>query len=144
MIDSEIIARQARVIEELKEQVSILERNKKDALGHIFCIGGPLNDNKLGFSKQQMVTFARIAECLGNEERPVKCLGQKTDPIGYIAFGGSPSGELFPLTQYTGKTEKEVGDKIMIGAKAEGWRGTVAERLDYLGWVILPVYMKEG
>ena len=31
----------------------------------------------------------------------------------------------------------------MIGAKAEGWRGTVAERLDYLGWVILPVYMME-
>jgi hypothetical protein len=26
------------------------------------CIGGPLNDNKLGYSKQQMVTFWRIKE----------------------------------------------------------------------------------
>ena len=108
MIDSEIIARQARVIEELKEQVSILKR------------------------------------CLDNEERPVKHLGQKTGPIGYIAFGGNPSGDLFPFTQYTGKTEQEVGDKIMAVARAEGWiKGTVAERLEYLGWVILPVYMKE-
>jgi len=65
------------------------------------------------------------------------------EPIGYIAFGGNASGDRFPLTQYTGKTEREVGDKIMIGAKAEGWRGTVAERLEYLGWVILPVYMIE-
>ena len=68
----------------------------------------------------------------------------KSLPVGYIAFGGNASGDRFPLPQYTGKTEREVGDKIMIGAKAEGWRGTVAERLDYLGWVILPVYMMEG
>lgn len=27
-----------------------------------YCIGGPLNDNKLGYSREQMVTFARIGE----------------------------------------------------------------------------------
>ena len=91
---------------------------------------------------------AEIDRCVGgNMDVPRKMTMPpvKTDrkPVGYIAFGGNPSGDLFPLTQYTGKTEREVGDKIMIGAKAEGWRGTVAERLDYLGWVILPVYMME-
>jgi hypothetical protein len=37
------------------------ERARKARL-HIYCIGGPLNDNKLGYSKQQMVTFWRIKE----------------------------------------------------------------------------------
>ena len=39
-----------------------LRRNIKNAINHIVCIGGPLNDNKLGYSKQQMVTFWRIKE----------------------------------------------------------------------------------
>ena len=39
-----------------------LRRNIKNAINNIVCIGGPLNDNKLGYSKQQMVTFWRIKE----------------------------------------------------------------------------------
>ena len=64
MENSELIARQAKQIEELKDHVLRLKKNKKDALSHIYCIGGPLNDNKLRYSKEQMVTFARIADCL--------------------------------------------------------------------------------
>lgn len=62
--DDSTIARQARTIEILEDRVAELEKAVKDAQLHIICIGGPLNDNKLGYTKEQMVTFFRIKECL--------------------------------------------------------------------------------
>ena len=66
MTEAELIARQAKQIEELRDEVADLKCRSRKAYGHIYCIGGPLNDNKLGYSKAQMVTFARIAEELGD------------------------------------------------------------------------------
>jgi hypothetical protein len=66
MTEAELIARQAKQIEELRDEVADLKERVRRARSHIYCIGGPLNDNKLGYSKPQMVTFARIAEELGD------------------------------------------------------------------------------
>jgi len=60
--ERETIARQAMRLEALEIENARLRANIKNALSHIVCIGGPLNDNKLGYSKQQMVTFWRIKE----------------------------------------------------------------------------------
>ncbi len=62
MDEVELIARQAKQIEELRDQVADLKARAKRAASHIYCIGGPLNDNRLGYSRQQMVTFSLIAD----------------------------------------------------------------------------------
>lgn len=66
MTDADLIARQAKQIEELRDE----NRNLKERIGlarlRIYGIGGPLNDNKLGYTLEQMVTFARIADDLGD------------------------------------------------------------------------------
>lgn len=62
LTERETIARQAMRLEALEIENERLRRNIKNAINHIVCIGGPLNDNKLGYSKQQMVTFWRIKE----------------------------------------------------------------------------------
>lgn len=67
MTESELIARQAKKLEELSDEVFDLKERARKARLHIYCIGGPLNDNRLGYSKPQMVTFARIAEELGDD-----------------------------------------------------------------------------
>ena len=64
MTEAELIARQAKQIEELRDEVVDLRRRADKARSHIYCIGGPLNDNRLGYSKPQMVTFSRIADAL--------------------------------------------------------------------------------
>ena len=66
MKESELIARQAKQLEELRDEVADLKERARRARLHIYCIGGPLNDNKLRYSKQQMVTFWQIADELGN------------------------------------------------------------------------------
>jgi len=65
MTEAELIARQAKQIEELRDEVADLKTRAMRAASHIYCIGGPLNDNRLEYSKQQMVTFSRIADELG-------------------------------------------------------------------------------
>lgn len=66
MTEDELIARQSKQIEELRDELADLKERAGRAKMHIYCIGGPLNDNKLGYSKPQMVTFFRIAEELGD------------------------------------------------------------------------------
>lgn len=66
MTEAELIVRQAKQIEELRDEVDDLKERARRARLHIYRIGGPLNDNKLGYSKPQMVTFARIADELGD------------------------------------------------------------------------------
>lgn len=60
MSDSELIARQAKQIEELKDENTDLKNRIKNARMHIYCIGGPLNDNKLVYSNDQLATFSEI------------------------------------------------------------------------------------
>lgn len=64
MTQDELIARQSLQLEELRDEVADLKERARKALSHIYCIGGPLNDNKLGYSKPQMVTFLKIAFAL--------------------------------------------------------------------------------
>lgn len=68
MTEAELIARQAKQIEELRDEVADLKKRADRARSLIYCIGGPLNDNKLGYSKPQMVTFSRIADELDGGE----------------------------------------------------------------------------
>ena len=58
--DTEIIARQARELIELRDEVARLKESASMARMQIIGIGGPLNDNKLGFNKEQLGVFRRI------------------------------------------------------------------------------------
>jgi hypothetical protein len=60
MTDAELIARQAKLIEEMRDKIAELHEGIRKACLHIVCIGGPLNDNKLHYSKEQLVIFQRI------------------------------------------------------------------------------------
>lgn len=64
MTDAELISIQAKRIE---EQVLTI-REYKEAMRRIykilFSIGGPLNDNFLRYSRDQLVTFTRIEMAL--------------------------------------------------------------------------------
>lgn len=66
MTEEQLIARQAKQLEELRDEVADLKDRVSKARLHIYCIGGPLNDNRLGYTKPQMVTFSRIADELGS------------------------------------------------------------------------------
>ena len=55
-----LIARQALKLAALQEDVEELRERISCATLRIICIGGPLNDNKLHYSKEQLVTFQRI------------------------------------------------------------------------------------
>jgi hypothetical protein len=59
--DSLLIAQQARKIAELKETVTRLKEAIDSVRNNLYCIGGPLNDNKLGYTKEQLAPFFRIA-----------------------------------------------------------------------------------
>lgn len=64
MTEQELIVKQALEIEELKQWKEANIEMKRDVHGIIYCIGGPLNDNKLGFTKVQMGVFAEIVDAL--------------------------------------------------------------------------------
>jgi len=49
---------------ELGEKYEECQQAIGDALGHIYCIGGPLNDNVKGYTKDQLKTFWDIATIL--------------------------------------------------------------------------------
>ncbi len=64
MTDDQLIAQQARRIADLEEIEAEYRKVQDDIRGIIYCIGGPLNDNKLGYTAAQMVTFSEIIEAL--------------------------------------------------------------------------------
>lgn len=66
MTDAELIARQAKQIEELRDEVSRLKEGAATARMQIYGCGGPLNDNVLGYSRAQMMPFQRIANALSD------------------------------------------------------------------------------
>ena len=65
MTDNEIIATQAKEIYHLKNKLEDYRSMARNINKKIYCIGGPLNDNKLGFTYEQMKLFWEIA-CLVN------------------------------------------------------------------------------
>lgn len=64
LTDVELIARQAKQLEDLRDEVAALKERVRVALSLMYCIGGPLNDNRLHYTGEQLVTFSRIAEAL--------------------------------------------------------------------------------
>lgn len=68
MKDDELIAKQARRIAELEQEVECWQETAKIVRGVLFCIGGPLNDNKHGYTKEQLGPFFRIANAIGDAE----------------------------------------------------------------------------
>ncbi len=60
MTHDEVIARQAKRLEELSEEVDDLKDRHRKAIRHIVCVGGPLNDNKLAFTHEQQQVFSAI------------------------------------------------------------------------------------
>lgn len=54
----------SRQLGELRDEVVDLKERSRIAKSYIYCIGGPLNDNKLGYSRAQMLTFVWIANAL--------------------------------------------------------------------------------
>lgn len=65
MSEQELIARQAMKLERLEAENEQLRFSILRARRHITCIGGPLNDNSLGYSKEQLSTFRMIESELG-------------------------------------------------------------------------------
>jgi hypothetical protein len=64
MDEARLIAKQQLEIETLKEKVAELEDSQRSALQYFYCIGGPLNDNVLGFNVEQRRLLHKIAEVL--------------------------------------------------------------------------------
>lgn len=60
MTDDELIAKQARQIANLEEQVKDYRDSAKRVVSLIYSVGGPLNDNKLGYTKEQMLDWTRV------------------------------------------------------------------------------------
>ena len=60
MTQDELIARQAKLIAELGDELDELKVCIRKAIGHIVCVGGPLNDNKLKFTHEQQRVFQAI------------------------------------------------------------------------------------
>lgn len=64
MTDAELIAQQAKEIAELKLLTTELQGRIDRALGQIYCIGGPLNDNARRYNKEQLAEWWRVKERL--------------------------------------------------------------------------------
>ena len=64
MSDIEIIARQAKRLEELGQRCNDLEETVRQARSVIICIGGPLNDNKNNYNSVQMKEWKVLLDIL--------------------------------------------------------------------------------
>jgi len=62
----ELITKQALEIERLKELVTISDDKLLDINRIICCIGGPLNDNKLKYTNEQLTPFWKISKLIEN------------------------------------------------------------------------------
>lgn len=60
--ESQFIAKQAMEIDALKAQVADFQQRIECIRLILVCIGGPLNDNVLGYTAKQLGPFFRIQE----------------------------------------------------------------------------------
>lgn len=59
--DAEVIALQAKLLIEAQFKIQEYKHRLSNIHDTIYCIGGPLNDNKLRYNKNQLKVFADIA-----------------------------------------------------------------------------------
>ena len=64
MTHEELIAKQQLEIENLKQEKQAWIDAETEIYGILFSIGGPLNDNRLGYIKEQLAPFRRIRDIL--------------------------------------------------------------------------------
>lgn len=62
MTYEQLTAEQALEIANLKEKLYLLEQDRQRVRDLLFCIGGPLNDNLLGFTTAQLKPFWQISQ----------------------------------------------------------------------------------
>lgn len=62
MTYEQLTAEQALEIASLKEKLEGLENDRHAVRNVLFCIGGPLNDNRLGFNAAQLKPFWQISQ----------------------------------------------------------------------------------
>ena len=67
MSKDELISKQAMKIYKQKKLIKDYTTRLRCIHNTIYCIGGPLNDNKLGYTKEQMKDFYKIAELAKGE-----------------------------------------------------------------------------
>jgi len=60
MNENELITKQQLEIEDLKEQIKLYAKGHDDVYNILYSIGAPLNDNKLHYTKAQMLDFIKI------------------------------------------------------------------------------------
>ena len=60
--ETEFIGIQAMKIANLENVITAMEEDRKAIRMIIYGCGGPLNDNVRGYTRDQMVPFAQIAE----------------------------------------------------------------------------------
>jgi hypothetical protein len=65
MTKEELITKQQLEIEELKSKVQLDSQAIDSVHSVLFCVGGPLNDNKHSYSREQLKPFFDIANVLG-------------------------------------------------------------------------------
>lgn len=65
MTKDELIVKQQLELEELRAELAELKSSIQRANLIMICIGGPLNDNSLKYTKEQMADFFRIQRELG-------------------------------------------------------------------------------
>lgn len=63
----QLVVEQQLEIRSLKQSLAIADELADNIRSILYCIGGPLNDNKLGYTKEQLSTFFEIAENLPAE-----------------------------------------------------------------------------
>ena len=64
MSDDELIAKQQREIEALKEENKRFVEAFDKIEMVLICVGGPLNDNKLGYTEKQLNPFFKILDLI--------------------------------------------------------------------------------
>lgn len=62
MTQEELIAKITKENYELKEENKEYIEMLRDVLSYFYAIGGPLNDNVLGFDKDQRIFLSKIAK----------------------------------------------------------------------------------
>jgi hypothetical protein len=61
-----VIARQVKENYELRDQLKDYKEMARKIHNLLFCIGGPLNDNREGYSQQQLGAFFKIHHIIGS------------------------------------------------------------------------------
>jgi len=63
-ISDALVAKQARRIDALETELGWFHKARDDIRMWIYGCGGPLNDNKHGYTNQQLLIFSRINDLL--------------------------------------------------------------------------------